>query len=110
MTDLTKAEITARKSQLLTRLGELDTRLHGIEDELLSHQSKDWEELATERETDEVLTAIGEDGMTEIQMIKAALARIKEGEYGFCVKCGDQIVTERLDILPATPFCANCAI
>ncbi|MCC5971951.1 MAG: TraR/DksA C4-type zinc finger protein [Pararhodobacter sp.] len=109
MTTLPQSEIDRRKAQLMDRLAELDTRLHGIEKELLSHDSKDWEELATEREQDEALTALGEDGVHEIRMIQAALARVRAGEYGFCTKCGAAIEQERLDLLPATPFCAACA-
>jgi RNA polymerase-binding transcription factor DksA len=94
---------------LKARMAELDARLRNIEDELDSHQSKDWEELAVEREEDEVLEGIGTSGLAEIERIRAALARIGEGEYGVCVRCGEEISAERLDVLPATPFCRNCA-
>jgi len=94
---------------LKARMAELDARLRNIEDELDSHQSKDWEELAVEREEDEVLEGIGTSGLAEIERIRAALARIEEGEYGVCVRCGEEISAERLDVLPATPFCRNCA-
>lgn len=109
MTKLSIDALAKRKAQLTARLSELGVRLHAIEDELLSHQSKDWEELATERENDEVLTSIGDGGKDEIRMIQAALQRLSEGEYGFCASCGTQISDERLDVLPATPFCRNCA-
>jgi RNA polymerase-binding transcription factor DksA len=99
----------ARKAILLARLKELDTRLHDIDAELDSHQSKDWEELAVEREEDEVLEEMGQSGEAEIRMIQAALSRIEDGSYGTCVKCGAEISAERLDVLPATPFCRNCA-
>ena len=42
-------------------------------------------------------------------MIRAALQRMDEGEYGYCVKCGTEIMEERLDVLPYTPFCRDCA-
>lgn len=102
-------DISARKATLLARLSELDTRLHGIEAELDAHNSKDWEELAVEREEDEVLERIGTSGQAEIAQIRAALARIDAGEYGDCVKCGEEISEARLDLLPATPLCASCA-
>ncbi|KPN62078.1 transcriptional regulator, TraR/DksA family [Aliiroseovarius crassostreae] len=91
------------------RLKELDVRLHEIEDELDSHQSKDWEELAVEREEDEVLEGLGTSGQEEIAKIRAALVRIDEGEYGVCVKCGDDIPEARLALVPFTPFCPKCA-
>ena len=101
--------VAERKKSLEGRLAELDRRLHGIETELDAHQSKDWEELAVEREEDEVLERLGTSGLAEIEQIRAALARIAENSYGYCVTCGGEISQERLDLLPATPFCRTCA-
>ncbi len=103
------AEFSKRRAALNARLKELEERLLQIEEELEAHNTKDWEELAVEREEDEVLEGMGLSAQAEIRMIKAALQRMDEGEYGYCVECGDKISEERLDILPYTPFCAKCA-
>lgn len=103
------ASVAEREKTLRQRLEELENRLAGIEVELESHHSRDWEELATERESDEVLEGIGQSGLEEIEKIRAALGRIEDGSYGICLKCGDEISSERLDVVPATPFCRNCA-
>ena len=105
MTDLAQ-----RRQQLEDRLEALDERMHEIGDELESHQSKDWEELATEREGDEVLEQLGLSAQEEIVRIRAALKRMDEDEYGFCTKCGEEISQVRLDLLPWTPFCRRCAV
>jgi RNA polymerase-binding transcription factor DksA len=102
-------DLATRRAQLEDRLAFLAARLHEIDAELDSHQSKDWEELATEREGDEVLERLGQSGQSEIAMIRAALDRMAADEYGFCVKCGDAISEDRLDLLPYTPFCRRCA-
>ncbi len=101
--------IATRKTQLEQRLTDLKGRLIGIEAELDSHQSQDWEELATERESDEVLEGMGVSGQQEMRKIEAALVRIAEGDYGICAKCGAEIGEERLNVLPDTPFCRVCA-
>ncbi|MCG7492038.1 TraR/DksA family transcriptional regulator [Thalassobius sp. Cn5-15] len=101
--------LETRRDQLLCRLGELDSRLHKIEDSLDKPHSKDWDEAAVEREGDEVREGLGHAGQEEIRRIRAALKRVREGEYGYCVRCGDEVATERLDLLPDTPFCAGCA-
>lgn len=101
--------LTMRREQLEARLADLQGRLAGIEAELDSHNAADWEELATEREGDEVLEGMGLSGQQEICMIEAALQRIAAGEYGYCVKCGAEIGAARLDVLPFTPFCRDCA-
>lgn len=98
-----------RKTQLTDRLADLKARLEGIETELVSHDSQDWEDLATEREADEVLEDLGNAGQLEMRQIEAALKRIDEGEYGACTKCGVEISAARLDLLPHTPFCKDCA-
>jgi len=102
-------DLSKRRAALDARLKELDERLHNIDDELDAHNSKDWEELAVEREEDEVLEGMGLSGQAEIRMIQAALSRMDAGEYGECVDCGDDISQERLDVLPYTPFCRVCA-
>lgn len=101
---------TAKYRDILeARLAELTARLHEIDETLDSHQSRDWEELATEREGDEVLEQMGTAGKAEIAKITAALARMDDDEFGYCVTCGDEIAAERLDVVPHTPFCRNCA-
>lgn len=102
-------DTTKYRRALLARLGELDSRLHQIEAELDEPNSKDWEELAVEREGDEVLEQLGQSGQEEIARIRAALQRLREGTYGDCARCGDEISIERLDVLPDTPLCKTCA-
>lgn len=101
--------IETRKTQLQARRADLSARLASIEGELDTHESRDWEEMATEREGDEVLEGMGQSAQVEIRMIEAALRRIEAGEYGICARCGDEIGEARLDVLPYTPFCSRCA-
>lgn len=100
-------------SQQMTRLearrAELTDELVGIEDRLDDEPSKDWEDRATERQRDEVLESMGTRDLSELRQIDAALVRIKDGTYDECVKCGKKIGAERLDAVPATPFCVACA-
>jgi RNA polymerase-binding transcription factor DksA len=100
--DIRKSELEARQAQLTARLDQIET-------EFEDHESKDWEEMATEREGDEVLDDLRLAARQELRMIEAALARLAEGEYGYCVTCGAQISEERLDLIPATPFCRDHA-
>ncbi|MFV1876580.1 TraR/DksA family transcriptional regulator [Nioella sp.] len=102
-------DLAKRRESMMKRLDALDVKLYEIEDELESHNNRDWEEAAVEREGDEVLEGMGVSGQQEIRMIKAALERMDAGEYGYCVKCGDAISEDRLEVLPCTPFCRKCA-
>lgn len=45
----------------------------------------------------------------ELKRIDAALKRMNEDEYGYCVSCGAEIQPKRLEMDPATPVCVDCA-
>jgi DnaK suppressor protein len=45
----------------------------------------------------------------ELSRIQAALERLAQGEYGYCVSCGEPIAPRRLELDPATPLCLSCA-
>lgn len=46
---------------------------------------------------------------SDIARIDAALKRIEEGEFGWCLTCGEQIAEQRLDIDPMATQCIACA-
>ena len=102
-------DLNARKAQLEARLTELEGRLGRIESHLEQTPNPDWEDRAQEAEMDEVLEGLGEAGVREVQMIHAALRRIEDGSYGECIRCGATIREDRLDVLPHTPLCKDCA-
>ena len=45
----------------------------------------------------------------ELRRITSALARIDEGEYGYCLECGEEIAARRLELDPTVPLCIDCA-
>jgi len=45
----------------------------------------------------------------ERQRIWAALGRLRSGDYGYCVKCDEEIAEGRLRVDPATLLCIDCA-
>ncbi|MEM7777394.1 MAG: TraR/DksA C4-type zinc finger protein [Pseudomonadota bacterium] len=102
-------DLKARKNQLKARLEELQGRLHRIGDHLEQTPNPDWEDRAQESEFDEVLEGLGTSGVREVQAIRAALKRIEAGTYGACVRCSEDILPARLDLLPQTSLCRHCA-
>jgi RNA polymerase-binding transcription factor DksA len=106
---MAKTSLATRKAMLEGRLIELGARLEAIEEELDSHHNPDWDDLAIEREGDEVLEATGNAGLAEIAQIRAALRRVADGSYGICARCGADIAEARLDSIPWTPHCRSCA-
>lgn len=45
----------------------------------------------------------------ELAEVEKALAMIEAGTYGVCEACGNQIPDARLEALPTTRRCINCA-
>ena len=57
----------------------------------------------------EMAKAMIERRRLEITKIDAALSRMDEGEFGFCLVCGDRIPEKRLDLDPTIAVCVGCA-
>lgn len=102
-------DVAQFEKRLNDRLAELGHRLEEVEHQLDEPIPADFEERATDREGDEVLEGLGHAGEQEIRMILAALKRVKAGEFGVCVQCGDDISPQRLDAVPHAPLCRDCA-
>ena len=44
-----------------------------------------------------------------LAVLVAALGRLDEDEYGYCLRCGEDIPAARLDVDPAVTLCVDCA-
>lgn len=51
------------------------------------------------------------DANTEdlLRKVEVALARLDQGSYGICEVCGKAIPVARLEVLPYTTVCVECA-
>ena len=43
-----------------------------------------------------------------LQLVEEALGRIREGSYGECTNCGNELNAKRLEAVPWTRYCINC--
>ena len=93
------------RKRIFLGLARLDEDLRQIADGRESEQ----EDTAAEAREAEVLSRLDERSRHEIEEIDDALLRIAAGGYGRCKECGQEISSERLAALPATPFCFSCA-
>lgn len=53
--------------------------------------------------------AIAERRKLALLRIESALKRAEGGEYGYCLSCGEDIGSKRLNFDPATLHCLDCA-
>jgi DnaK suppressor protein len=65
-------------------------------------------DVAFETSSDEMSSQLAELDARELSQIERALARLKQGTYGFCENCQKRIPVSRLNALPYTTFCINC--
>jgi len=97
------------RDELTTRLDVLENRQEKLNRDLRRLANPDSQERAQEAENDEVLVDLEEQGRQEISQIRAALARIESGTFGTCDRCGEEIAEGRLEALPFTGVCIDCA-
>lgn len=53
--------------------------------------------------------ALWETEWRRLALIEQALIRLDRGEYEYCTECGGRISAARLEALPYTSTCADCA-
>jgi DnaK suppressor protein len=53
--------------------------------------------------------SIEQNTLDLLSKVQHALSRVKSGDYGICERCGEAIPIERLDALPYSTLCVNCA-
>ena len=93
------------RSELTRRSNSIEADIHHKTEPV----EKDFAEQVTQREDDDVLSAIDEEAKQTVHLIDAVLARIKNGTYDICTICGEEIPEKRLAALPYVTTCVNCA-
>ena len=97
------------RRELLDKKSELAARLDRISANLQRGFNADSKEMAKELEDSEVVDALGNEARGEIVKIKAALARMDEGNFGVCTECGEVIDAKRVMAYPYADECIDCA-
>jgi len=72
------------------------------------HDSSELLDLANDSEMDEMSTRIVEADSLKISQIEEALRMLREGNYGECQRCGEQISKRRLKAIPFATMCIKC--
>ena len=107
--DSSTAELRAKleefQASIVNRRERLAKHVHHREEPL----PQDFAEQAVEMENSETMVALEDELREQERDVRGALARLEAGTYGICVECGSEIATERLQALPATPLCFDCA-
>ncbi len=103
-------------SKTLYTLGAMETKLARLIRKGVSNLREEQEHHKPQHDFEAVDSGCPQDvdsGVLEIrqvqlQAVKSALERHREGTYGNCVDCGEKIATKRLEALPSAERCVGC--
>lgn len=98
------------KQSLLEKRDELESRIGKIKKDYATPLSQDSSEQAVELENSEVLAVIQREAVDELTQINRTLQMIDRGAYGICIVCETSIPPKRLEVLPHTNYCIDCAV
>lgn len=109
----TESQLARLHDALEQRYGELSNEIEDLEEgamrspdgSLAERQADEGAVAATQEGDFDVLSA--EDGV--LRDVSRALQRLEDGSYGRCSECGRWIAYERLEALPQTDLCVDCA-
>ena len=101
-----KAELTARRVALVELRAQVEAAREPVElDQTRVGRLSRMDALQGQAMAQE--TARRRD--VEVTRIDAALKRVDDDEYGYCLACGEEIVAARLALDPMTAVCVTCA-
>jgi DnaK suppressor protein len=70
--------------------------------------AQDIADRAASSYTKEFLFSQSNNDRQLLHMVETALLRIREGAFGECVSCGNEINAKRLEAVPWTRYCIEC--
>ncbi len=117
---MTKHQIERYRNELLKQQREVRGNVAGLENEALrgaggeasgslSNAPLHHADRGTDHFNRELSLGLLENENQTLLEIEAALDRLDRGTYGRCEQCRDEIVSERLAVVPYTRYCIACA-
>lgn len=108
---MTKEEVLFLRSMLLDRRSSILERVQKLAAawQELEERAIELEEEAQKASIAKPYDQLDTNGKSEIEQIDLALTKITVGEYGICESCGEDIGPKRLEAIPWTRLCVECA-
>ena len=106
-----KKKLEAFKKKLETRQQDLRRTVSRTEQDgrtIDEDSTQDIADKAASSYTKEFLFAQSNNDRQLLQMVDGALLRIRDGSFGECIACGEEINAKRLDAVPWTRHCIEC--
>ena len=111
---LTKKQLKDYRELLMERRNMLTGNIDSIGDAYGSRDgerdsaSGDEADLGSESVAQEFALSLLQNESGVVQKIDAAIARLDNGDFGFCEECEEPIAKARLEAIPWTTNCVEC--
>ncbi|NOQ31338.1 MAG: RNA polymerase-binding protein DksA [Helicobacteraceae bacterium] len=108
---MNEQELKKFENILQDRKVQIEQNLRGVEKELTalrSVEANDEGDAASLSADNVIENAIGSQQNRELEEIIYSLAKIKDGVYGVCEMCEDDIIIARLEVKPHAKYCIDC--
>ena len=100
-----RKELLRQREVLFKAVADTEADLRAIAES----REAELEERAQDERMARLYARLDDRGRRELEEFDAALRRIAAGSYGLCAGCGESIPLARLEALPATLLCIDCA-
>jgi DnaK suppressor protein len=99
-----KKRLIEKQRQLVDEVGK--SAVYGKDQE--DDSIKDLGDQANTAYTREFFFELGNGDRRLLREVVAALAKIEDGSFGSCERCGEAIADKRLDAVPFARYCITC--
>jgi len=99
-----KKKLQAKREELLKNIARIEEEGRAADDD----PTVDLADKAANSYTKEFLFGQTNHERVTLQLIEEALARIKEGTFGECVHCHEEVQLKRLEAVPWARHCVPC--
>ena len=103
--DKMEAALTALKTEIVDKLISSSEDFKEI---MEGTEPKDIADIASDDTDRKMIEAIGVQELKRLKLIESAITRIKQGQYGHCIKCSKRIPQDRLIAIPYALMCIEC--
>lgn len=106
-----KAKVDVYRQKLLAKQRELHLMVSKTDQDGRTADEEGTQDVADKAAnayTKEFLFHQSNDNRKILQLVNEALYRLKEGAFGICVECGNQVQEKRIDAVPWARHCIEC--
>jgi len=104
---MTKTELERFRQILRAKQAELASSRRGLDSIAIERSADQLEEAQYKSARELAVANLSRESMVR-HCVEMGLVRIRDGTFGTCMHCGDDISRRRLEAVPWTSFCIRC--